>query len=124
MSNKIQLLYVDDEPINLKIFELTFSSKFKVKTALSGFEGMTILENNPEIKVVVSDMRMPKMDGLEFIRKSKELYPNIIFFILTGYEITDEISDALDNNLINKYFKKPFNIKEIESSVENAMAAL
>ncbi len=121
MNEKTPLLYVDDEPINLKIFELTFSNRFQVVTALSGFEGLAVLEQDPNFKVVISDMRMPKMDGLEFIAKAKEMFPNIVFFILTGYEITDEISDALNKGLINKYFRKPFDIKEIETSVDDAI---
>jgi response regulator RpfG family c-di-GMP phosphodiesterase len=120
MSNKIAVLYVDDEPINLKLFELNFKNTFSVTTALSGFEGLEILKSNPDISVVVSDMRMPKMDGLEFISKAKVDFPHIVFFILTGFEITDEISQALNSNLINKYFRKPFNFREIESSIVDA----
>ncbi len=120
MSNKIAVLYVDDEPINLKLFELNFKNTFNVTTALSGFEGLEILKSNPDISVVVSDMRMPKMDGLEFISKAKVDFPHIVFFILTGFEITDEISQALNSNLINKYFRKPFNFREIESSIVDA----
>ena len=121
MTEKISILYVDDEPINLKIFELSFKNRFQIQTALSGFEGMEILKNNSDISVVVSDMRMPKMDGLEFIALAKKEFPNIIFFILTGYDITEQIADALNNRLINKYFRKPFNFKEIESSIVDAL---
>lgn len=121
MTEKITILYVDDEPINLKIFELSFKNRFIIHTAISGFDGMDILKRNPDISVVVSDMRMPKMDGLEFIAMAKKEFPNIIFFILTGYDITEQISDALNNRLINKYFRKPFNFKEIESSIVDAL---
>lgn len=121
MTEKISILYVDDEPINLKIFELSFKNRFQIHTAPSGFEGMEVLKNNSDISVVVSDMRMPKMDGLEFIALAKMEFPNIIFFILTGYDITEQIADALNNRLINKYFRKPFNFKEIESSIVNAL---
>ncbi|MDD2196020.1 MAG: response regulator [Bacteroidales bacterium] len=121
MSKKISVLYVDDEPINLKLFELNFTDIFNLITASSGFQGLEILENNPDISVVVSDMRMPKMDGIEFIGKAKTKFPHIVYFILTGFEITEEISQALNSNLINKYFRKPFNFKEIESSISSAM---
>ncbi|MDY0201117.1 MAG: response regulator [Bacteroidales bacterium] len=118
----ISVLYVDDEPINLKLFELNFQRTFNVTTALSGFEGLEILKNNQQISIVVSDMRMPEMDGLEFIGKAKERFPNIIFYLLTGYDITEEISEALDNRLIAKYFRKPSNNKEIESTITNALS--
>jgi len=121
MITKPSLLYVDDEPINLKIFELSFKNRFNIITALSGFEGMDILKKNPQISIVVSDMRMPKMNGLEFIALAKKQFSNIIFFILTGYDITDEISEALNSKLINQYFRKPFNVAEIERTIIEAI---
>jgi response regulator RpfG family c-di-GMP phosphodiesterase len=119
MDNKISVLYVDDEPINLKLFELNFKSKFNVVTALSGDQGLGILASNNSIPVVISDMRMPKMSGLEFIAAAKVAYPTIVFFILTGFDITDEINRALSSKLINKYFRKPFDFREIEAAIVN-----
>jgi len=79
------------------------------------------LRLNPEISVVVSDMKMPEMNGIQFIARAKKDYANIKYFILSGYELTDEIVDALNNKLILKYFKKPFNMKEIEENINNAL---
>lgn len=121
MSKDVCLLYVDDEPMNLKIFELSFRNKFKVYTASSGFEAIDILKNNLNIFVVVSDMRMPKMDGIEFITLAKKEFPKIVYFILTGYDINEQISSAIKSNLINKYFRKPFNFNEIYSSIIQAL---
>jgi YesN/AraC family two-component response regulator len=121
MSKKISVLYVDDEPINLKLFELNFVNTFNITTASSGFEGLEILKKNPDIPVVISDMRMPKMDGLEFIAKAKKEFPNTIFYILTGYDINEQIADALNDRLINKYFRKPLNYKEIETAINELM---
>lgn len=117
MQKLIKVLYVDDEPINLLLFENLFRKKFVVKQAKSGFEGLEVLADNPDIKVVVSDMNMPGMSGLEFIQKAKTDYPCIRFFVLTGYEITNEITRAMDTGLISRYFRKPFNTKEIETSI-------
>ena len=122
MSNKmISVLYVDDEPINTKLFALNFKTLFNVLTADSGYTGLDMLKEHSEISVVISDMKMPGMNGIEFISQAKKEFPNIIFFILTGYEITEEIAEALNINLINKYFQKPFNLKEIESSINQAL---
>jgi len=57
------------------------------------------------------------MNGIEFIKLAKSKFSNILFFILTGFEITAEIQGAIDNGLIIKYFSKPFNISEIETSI-------
>ena len=120
MNEKQTILYVDDEEINLVVFEANFIGKFNVITADSGFEGIKILENKPDIPIVISDMKMPGMNGIEFIKIAKKQFPNIVYFILTGFDITDEISSALDDKLINDYFKKPFNGREIEDSINAA----
>lgn len=62
-------------------------------------------------------MKMPEMNGIEFVKIAKMDLPNKFYFILTGIDITEEINDALNENLINKYFRKPLNIKEIESAI-------
>jgi two-component system, response regulator, stage 0 sporulation protein F len=124
MDNKISLLYVDDEPINLQIFEVNFRKKFHILTSLSGFGGLEILKAHPEISVVISDMKMPEMNGIEFIKQAKQEFPNVVFYILTGFDITEEISEALNQKLINKYFRKPFNMKEIEKAIDDAMGSI
>jgi YesN/AraC family two-component response regulator len=81
--------------------------------------GLEILEANPEISVVFSDMRMPGMSGIEFVKKAKQNYPSVKFLILTGFGITDEIQDALLSGLIVKYISKPFNMKDIMDSISD-----
>ncbi len=121
MDKNITILYVDDEPVNLKLFELNFRKKYSVLTALSGTEGLEVLKASSYIDVVISDMKMPGMNGIEFIKKAKTDYPGIKFFILTGFDITDEIAEALEQNLIQEYFRKPFNMREIEESISEAL---
>lgn len=118
MDGKIKVLYVDDEQINTQLFEINFAEKYDVYTVSSGAEGLSILEKEPNIIVVISDMKMPELNGIEFIKKAKERFPSIKYYILTGYEITPEIQESLNNGLIHKYFRKPFNIKSIEAEVE------
>ena len=98
------ILYVDDEPINIMLFTVNFKSKFDVITGRSGLEGLDLLRSNPGISTVISDMKMPGMNGLEFIKLAKQEFPNISFYILTGYDITAEMQGALQSNLIRKYF--------------------
>ncbi len=121
MNKNITVLYVDDEPINIMLFKANFKNMFNVNTAESGQHGLDQLKNNPETMVVISDMKMPGMTGIEFIRLAKLDYPSISFYILTGYDITDEISQAIDEQLIHKYFRKPFNIREIENAIIKAI---
>ena len=117
--NRIKLLYVDDEDLNIQLFLMLFSKKFNVITSNSGKEALNILDEHKDIFVVISDMKMPEMNGLEFISKAREKYDNIKYFILTGFEITNEISEALKNNIICSYFKKPFTPIELEQKIND-----
>lgn len=121
MDAKVKLLYVDDEDINLQLFKIHFGGKYDVFSANNGFEGLKILDNEVGILVVISDMKMPEMNGIEFIEKAKKKYPNKLFFILTGYDVTDEIKKALDTGLIVNFFNKPFDIDKINAAIINVI---
>jgi len=113
-----KVLYVDDESINLKLFEITFSKYYQVLTANNGLTGLVVLDNNPDTYSVISDMKMPDMNGIDFIKIAKAKYPDKKYYILTGYEETDDIQNAIKTGLILKYFSKPFNIKEISNVID------
>jgi len=121
MSEKPKILYVDDEIINLQLFKIVFSKEYEVLTAENGMKGLDVLSINHDVVIVISDMKMPGMNGIEFIKKSKILYPDISYFIFTGYEITGEIQEALNTGLILKYFSKPFNMSEIDAELALVM---
>jgi response regulator RpfG family c-di-GMP phosphodiesterase len=121
MDNKITLLYVDDEVLNLTLFKHNFKKEYDVLTAESGEEGLSILKENNSISAVISDMKMPGMNGVEFIRTAKNMFPEISYFILTGFDINEEIADALNEKVIEKYFRKPFNKREIKTSLDEVL---
>ena len=120
--DKAKVLYVDDEITNLMLFEANLEDKYTILTADNGFNGLDILSKNDDVKVVISDMKMPNMSGIEFIKQAVKIAPYIDFYILTGFEITDQIQEALDTGLIRKYFRKPFNLNEISSEIDRALA--
>ncbi len=120
-NNTTTLLYVDDEPMNVKLFQINFRKKYNVITAESGEEGLEKLKENPETSVVISDMKMPGMNGIEFIKLARQDFPDISYYILTGFDITEEIADALNERIIHKYFRKPFNMKEIELAITEVL---
>jgi len=121
-TKEITILYVDDEDINLFLFKANFQSKFNIITSLSAAAALEELESHhDEIIVVISDMRMPVMSGIEFIEKAKEKYNNIFYYILTGFDYNEEIDKALQSNLIQKFFTKPFNTEEIEKTILEAV---
>lgn len=114
-----KVLYVDDEPNNLFLFESVFSSKFVLYTATSGPEGLSVLEENSNIEVVISDMKMADMNGVEFILEARNKYPNIKYYILTAYGMNSILEKALNEGIIDQYLQKPFDFDHIEKVILN-----
>ncbi|MDX8338273.1 response regulator [Draconibacterium sp. IB214405] len=118
MNERPKILYVDDEEINTTVFQLTFSNIFEVVTAGSGETGIEVFRADPDIKFVISDMRMPLMSGLEFIREIKTYSANIPCTIMSGYQQGPEITEAIAKGEIVDYMTKPFNKRAIEQLVK------
>ena len=115
------VLYVDDEEVNLFLFEKRFGKKINVMTSTSGTEALKMLEDNADsIDVVISDMRMPEMSGIEFITSAKGSFENIQYYILTGYEYSPELEAARNSNLITNLFTKPLDFDQISEAIEAA----
>ena len=95
---EITVLYVDDEKDNLFVFKANFNRKFEVITTLSPEEALNELDlHHDEIIVVISDMRMPDMNGVEFIKKAKAKYKNIFYYIISFFL---QISNYLSTEII------------------------
>lgn len=119
MNTPITILYVDDEPINLMLFELNFKSKYTVLTAADAKEGIEVLEKNPTIPIIISDMKMPEINGVDFLRIVKSKFPQSSCFILTGFDVTQDIQQAIEDKIIIKYLAKPFVISEINTAISS-----
>jgi len=118
MSEKPAILYVDDEATNLLLFRIAFENGREVLLANSPQEGLIKLhENKHRIKAVISDMHMPNMNGVQFIEEAQKQADNIPYFILSGFAYDDQIDSALKEKKIQKFFTKPFDRMEIESSL-------
>lgn len=117
MNNKT-ILYVDDEPMNLRLLKVQLKKKFDVLTAESGTEALNILNEHTEISLVISDMKMPEMNGIEFVQLAQNTHPKIEYYILTGGTISEIIEKAIQSQLIIGYFSKPFEIEKIISTIE------
>ncbi len=118
---KLKILYVDDEFINRKLFEISLKNRYNVLTAENGIDGLQVVEKNQDIKVVISDMKMPLMNGLDFLRELNDIYPNISCFILTGYGLTPEIDEAIREEIILDCLSKPFEIEQIDKKIQRVL---
>jgi two-component system, response regulator, stage 0 sporulation protein F len=121
MKKLSKILYVDDEPINLLLFERICNKNYQVITAQTGSQALEILSSDHDIEVVVSDLRMLEMDGLEFLNRVKELYPQMVTFIMTAYKINDKITHALEQNSLSGFFQKPFAFTELDQTICKAL---
>jgi two-component system response regulator (stage 0 sporulation protein F) len=122
MSERQTILYVDDEPFNLQLFAIHAEEQYNILTAESGAEGLEILKKNPQICVIVTDMKMPGMNGLEFISLAKKKRPDILYFLVTGYDITNEISEAITKKIIVDYYRKPYKVEQILDSITRRLS--
>jgi len=116
-NQSIKILYVDDEEVNLFLFEITFKSVFTVTTAMSGLDALVLLEKQADFDLVISDMHMPIMNGLEFLSKAKEIKKEIPCIILSGYEKTKVMEDAIRTGMIKEYLSKPYDKDQLEQLV-------
>ncbi|MEA3461569.1 MAG: response regulator [Bacteroidota bacterium] len=116
-----EILYVDDEVINLELLQLTFMSDFKVITAASAKEGLNLLELHPEIHVVISDLKMPEMNGLDFIKVVKQNFKEKICMLLTGYMESEVMMEGFNKELIFRYLMKPWNKDELKETILEAL---
>lgn len=97
-NQKPKILYVDDEAINLELFQLAFEDLFEIIVAESGMEGLDMVSQSDDIDLIISDMKMPGISGMEFISRTKQLKPEIPCIILSGYDKSKEIDEALEKN--------------------------
>ncbi len=116
-----KILYVDDEVINLELLQLTFMNEFMVVTAESAREGMKLLALNPDIKVVISDLKMPVMNGLDFIKEVKRDHREKVCMLLTGFMESEIMLEGFNKELIFRYLMKPWNKDELEQTIHEAL---
>lgn len=123
MNKRVTVLYVDDELINQFIFQRTFESYFNILTATSGEEALKTLESNSgTINVVISDMRMPGMDGLTFIKKARQNFSDLAYYLLTAFSFNEEIDRAIQEQIVRSCFSKPYDVAAVRSEIEHAAA--
>ncbi len=113
------ILYVDDEPHNLSAFTATYRRLYKIFTAESADEGRKILEQE-DIHVIITDQRMPKTTGVEFLASILEEYPEPIRMILTGYSDIDAVIDAINKGQVYRYIQKPWMEEDLRINIEKA----
>lgn len=116
-----RILYIDDEVINLELLQLTFMNDFEVLIAESAEKGLELLIQNPDIHVLISDLKMPVMNGLDFIKVVKENHPEKVCMLLTGFMESDVMLEGFNKELIFRYLMKPWNKDELKETILEAL---
>ncbi|WP_175518388.1 EAL domain-containing protein [Paracidovorax wautersii] len=116
------LLLVDDEPNIVSALRRLFRREgYRIATAGSGAEGLQRMAEY-EVDVVLSDQRMPGMTGVEFLRRAKELYPDTVRMVLSGYTELQSITDAVNEGAIYRFLTKPWDDERLLVHVQEAFA--
>lgn len=120
-TNPGTVLFVDDEPNILNSLKRLFRpTGFRILTAPGGQEGLDLLSTE-SVDVVVSDMRMPQMDGAAFLKAVRERHPQIERILLTGFADMESTVSAVNEGGISRYLNKPWKDQEILSTVKDAV---
>jgi diguanylate cyclase (GGDEF)-like protein len=105
---KKTILLVDDEPYILQSLKRLLSAQgYEVLTTTNGYDGLKLLENLP-IQLVISDQRMPLMKGSAFLKKVRNLYPDIICMLLSSFVDFEAIKESINEGAIYKFISKPW----------------
>ena len=116
MSNRI--LFVDDDANLLSACKRSLRDHFDIETALGGPEGLNLITTQEPFAVILADMRMPIMDGIEFLSKAKDLAPHSVRMMLTGNVDMDTAVNAVNEGHIFRFLTKPCPKELLAKSVE------
>ncbi|TAH22733.1 MAG: hybrid sensor histidine kinase/response regulator [Cytophagales bacterium] len=119
-SEKFNILYVDDEEDNLRIFKASFRREFNVFTAVNTSIAKEILQSN-DIQLIISDQRMPDKTGVEFLEETIADFPDVIRIILTAFSDTTDIIRAVNKVGIYRYLTKPWDIDDLMMTIKSAV---
>ncbi len=119
MNEKV--LLVDDEPMVLEALRRHLSQVASVETASNGDEGLSIIESSGPFAVVISDMGMPGMNGVEFLEQVRRMAPDSVRLILTGQADLESTIAAVNLGRIFRFLTKPCRKEELLAALESAL---
>lgn len=117
---KYTLLLIDDEPANLQKMHRTFVDQYNVHLAQTGEEALQVLRAYP-VDAVITDQRMPRMSGLEFLDAARKEKPDLVRIILTGYADVNDLIEAINASKVHKYITKPWEPDDLRIAVREAL---
>ncbi len=121
-NEKPTVLLVDDEENNLQLLKRTLRGSYNIITAHNGFEALELVKTQGnKISLIVSDQKMPEMEGTDFLKEVRKINPEIVKILLTGHVDTDIIVSAINDCDLFQYILKPFEPEELKIAVESGV---
>lgn len=117
---KYKILVVDDEPINIRLLERIFNRDYQVLCAFSGKEALELLKQH-DVALIITDQRMPEMNGIEFLKLAAEMRPRVIRIVISGYADVNILTDAINSGIIYRFLSKPWNNEDLQQTVARAL---
>lgn len=114
-------MYIDDEDPNLVAFRAIFRREYNVITASSADDALTLLNQNANIKVIISDQRMQGKTGIEFFESILENYPDPVRIILTGFADQKAMIDSINRARVFRFLSKPWNEYDLRQTIISAI---
>jgi Nif-specific regulatory protein len=118
--SRFPVLVVDDEPDNLDAFRFNFRRVFRILCAGGGEEGLQLLKQE-DVAVIVTDQRMPKMTGLDFLRAARAVRPDAVGIIVTAFTDVDVLIKAISLGHVYRYITKPWDAEEVKGVLTQAI---
>ncbi len=118
-TEKPTLLFVDDEERILRSLRMLFAANYRVLVTTDGHEALEILRRE-KVHALISDQRMPVMAGVDLLRQAREIAPNTMRLLLTGYSDIEAIIGSINDGEVFRYINKPWNSDDIRSIVGEA----
>ncbi|MEM6692345.1 MAG: response regulator [Planctomycetota bacterium] len=113
-----QILFVDDEVSLLSAIERLLGFDYNLRLAESGAAGLEMIREHGPFTIIFTDMRMPGMDGLEFIKQAREMTPKSIFVMLSGNNDEKTELDAIDQGRVFRFLQKPCDEAQLVEAIE------
>jgi DNA-binding response OmpR family regulator/signal transduction histidine kinase len=120
IEKRYRILAVDDEQDALEVLEQVLLEAYDVVTATSGAQALEALEREP-FDLLITDQRMPQMSGISLIEKAKELRPDMVRIILTGYTDPRDLIDAINRGEVYRYITKPWDLNDLLFTIRNGL---
>jgi DNA-binding NtrC family response regulator len=120
---KYSILYLDDNEQMLRLFGRMFGQEYDVRTAGRAEDAFRLLEER-HADIVISDQRMPEMEGTEFLRRVSELHPKSFRMLLTGHATVAGTLSELSSGVVQQFIPKPWEAATMREALTRAQPAV